>query len=253
MRLFKTVAFTSLVVLPIMALILLFVSARPSENPYNIDVVENLPPLGDLSKALPPIYTPVVQLGKVEKDMTYTITKMFTHAKPKIYKFCSGTVIDNNYILTAAHCVTTEDGYRSKDDILIFNEHGEDTDTVVKVVGIDRMSDVALLKGDLHSFQFMGVDLFNTPFQTGGPFLACGFPRLQNRLICSNITDLSTFYFQYAAKGNLYPGMSGGPVVDMSKGMPILVAVNTAVTFNQVVVSPVIGLTGTFHLGVDIR
>lgn len=160
--------------------------------------------------------------------------------------FCSGIVIAANYVLTAAHCVADASG-----TIEILTLQGESV-TTSEHWSADERSDLAVIECDCSAFNAMEVDstaatvLSNIPTKTvSSPILACGYPH-GGGIFCSELTDLSPQYFSLHAHGYLYPGMSGGPVINMRTNR--VFAVNTAVAEQGVLVSPLIELWTDLHI-----
>jgi S1-C subfamily serine protease len=164
------------------------------------------------------------------------------------YFFCSGVVIDGNYALTAAHCLTNTFGFMEKEDVEISNEIGINTGVIAKPVAIDKLRDIALIKGQFIDFESVPVD-FSGAVQKGmerRPVLSCGFPSGGPRY-CSLFYITGNTNFQLRAYGGmLYKGQSGGPVVDLySKNV---IGVNSAVTEDDVIFAPVVGAAEIFGI-----
>lgn len=188
----------------------------------------------------------------VEKNLPAYGTREFGYIKKyeaivqlkKDYKMCSAVVIDDNYILTAAHCVS--DWPKHYDGpIEIFDRHGVQTDSYVHVVGFYPDYDVALLRGDLTEFDSLEIDAYEGP-KFGNLYQTCGFPSLQNKLTCTNYVPTQNFYFLLSGSGFIIRGMSGGPVVDPVSRK--VIGVNSAVYGNQVLVAPTLGILGIFKI-----
>lgn len=208
------------------------------EPVYNMQKLDKLPKFGDFAKTEPVIFSPVVLLLDEE-------------GKP----FCSGTVIDNNYVLTAAHCLTDQDLRMSKEIIYIASNQDVDIKTKAKAVAIDVSLDFGLVKGDFRDYEIMPSSFTTFLHLSKGPFVACGFPLGQKTLICEPIVNLVPHDFKYVAYDQLVQGMSGGPVLDLSGELPTVVAVNTAVDgdinsrpSSNIILSPIMGLLGDFEI-----
>lgn len=168
--------------------------------------------------------------------------------------FCSGVVISDNYVLTAAHCLVGEDlltanvGMR-KDS---FNVVSENRKTVIesKAAGVNNRADYALVTGDFSSFQKVNLSLNPVEVLTAaeGVIAACGSP-WGDIGTCLIVDGPSTAYFNLMAyNGKLYPGMSGGPVVDLQSRQ--VFGVNSAVGQGFILISPIIGLFETLKVKV---
>lgn len=157
---------------------------------------------------------------------------------------CSATVIDDKYILTAAHCVKGRHGYPTKELIHIYSINQEDTKTIAEAVAIDNVRDVALLRGNFAAFKHANLAYDSLPI---GPLVvACGFPGGQRHTYCSQVSITGPAVFQLAAMGTLYPGMSGGPVVDIASGN--VIGVNSASGYGSVFLAPIIGTFAEWNI-----
>ena len=151
--------------------------------------------------------------------------------------FCSGTVISDSLVLTAAHCLAMPVG------ISVRTIDGVERGVLATVVNADSRGDLGLIKGDFKQFEKLPIsiepdDVINS-FKYGR-VQACGYPRA-GKLWCTKFTFKAAANFQFAGDGTLYPGMSGGPVIDMVTGN--VIGVNTAVDeYGRIILSPIIEL-----------
>lgn len=152
--------------------------------------------------------------------------------------YCSGVVIDGNYAMTAAHCVTNSFGLMRSDPIRIYDVTDNFTGTIAKVVALEPQRDIAFIQGNFEDFTYVNVDFSGQYINAKMPAMSCGFPAGQRDLYCVMLELEGNRYFQYKFKGNtIFPGMSGGPVI----GAGLVIGINSAVYDNGVIVAPVVG------------
>lgn len=156
--------------------------------------------------------------------------------------FCSGSVIDGNYVLTAAHCVV--DVYQDKIKVSdLYNI----ADVEATVLGYNQRNDTAIIKGDFRNFRPLDIETSKHGFiSSDGPFKACGYPYGQKALYCTYGNKIKPENFSMRLTGALIPGMSGGPVIDIQTNK--VVGVNTAVDGADIIVNPIVGVLASFSL-----
>lgn len=155
--------------------------------------------------------------------------------------FCTGFVIDGNYALTAAHCVSDGFGGMIDTDIHIYSSSGYPTGTVAKAVAIEGYRDVAFIKGNFQDFQSQPVDFHGRHVPRGFKMTSCGYPSGMLPKFCTEVEHVGNKYFQFRTKGGpIYKGMSGGPVVNNESGYAI--GVNSAVDEDTVIIGPLVGV-----------
>jgi hypothetical protein len=147
------------------------------------------------------------------------------------YQFiCSAFVVSDSYAITAGHCIVNESFFMKKDDVHIFDIKGNDAKMTAFPAAVNLRVDYGLLKGDFRKFNKI---LLDNPPMTGfiykaGPFASFGFPwggalMITPLQVMPNINKA----FEIQVLGPIYPGMSGGPVIDVTTG--IAVGINHAV------------------------
>ena len=158
--------------------------------------------------------------------------------------FCTGTVIQPNLIVTAAHCVLMDTPFGAMLGGSMEIRPGTNVPTGVMAHPIfaNQQMDQALLTGDFSAFNtraYITEPAELTKIRNGSKtFLSCGYP-LAGNLYCTTLTYDHPENFYWAVKGVLIPGMSGGPT--MVNG--VVVAVNTAVEGPNSIVSPIYNVT----------
>lgn len=166
---------------------------------------------------------------------------------------CSGTIVSTKYVLTAAHCISDEDGNLSTETYKIHVLIGDGSIVVIeaKAASLNHRSDNGLMLGDFTGLSTVKLALgpLNS-LQRSQTVLVCGFPYGSLDDICYFLESASKqYYFQMAAKGHLYPGMSGGPVYDMENN--VVVGVNSAVGNGYIITTNLVGLFES--LKVEVR
>lgn len=121
--------------------------------------------------------------------------------------FCTGFVVSPELVVTAAHC----GGYMES---AFFLNTKEAYSTGVFIAG-DPRRDFAIIKGDFRNFKTffkMNVGDLNSLTKINKTYLSCGYPEATKKLRCTRVTFRGPRNFFYIAYGEIYPGMSGGPL-----------------------------------------
>lgn len=161
--------------------------------------------------------------------------------------FCSGVVISSKLIATAAHCVVQFSMFGSVSklsEVNIRGADGKDLKLIAKVDGAHPGSDTAILSGDFS--RFVSLPLVNNVkedlsilLDNSKLLISCGYP-WGAELYCVEFYSRSYYTFHVQGKSYLFPGMSGGPVIEVETGK--VVALNRAVGGEFVYVSPTLGI-----------
>lgn len=167
--------------------------------------------------------------------------------------FCSAVVISPTLAITAAHCLNG----RPTDEPTIMVQATKDSTINVKatVAGYEGRSDQGLITGDFRIFRSRAVEtrpdvLERIYMNPNAKIIACGFPYAGD-LVCTRVLSIHHIFFQFGGLGFLYPGMSGGPVIDLDSGK--VIGSNTAVDSSQIIVSPTADIFDNLQVKPDIQ
>lgn len=148
--------------------------------------------------------------------------------------FCTGFVVDDVHVITAGHC--TEPFMATVDTLLISDSEGHfETATAI---GSNERSDQGMIRGDFKFFKKRQISIKPIHIEMvfhNRPLKICGFP-YGGKLACSSFTFQQHEIFQMAGHAFVYPGMSGGPVIDETTG--VIVGLITASEGSWAILSP---------------
>lgn len=153
--------------------------------------------------------------------------------------FCSGSVISDGLVLTAGHCISGR-------PVIIQSIVVNPGDKNVVVDGVPLMAngraDYGLITGNFVDFAHLNIqtdptsDILYFPSE----YVMCGNPWGSSPVCYPTQRKIKKYFDCIITEGQLYPGMSGGPVIDLKTGL--VVAVNSAVGADGVLVCPLVGL-----------
>jgi hypothetical protein len=159
--------------------------------------------------------------------------------------FCSGIIINDTTMITAAHCVvamTPMGAFLLEEYVDIRASDNVERGTMAKIQSVSTQLDRATLKGDFKAFKHNRV--LSDPEDNakiripGTRMISCGYP-MGTELYCATMTYVTEDGFQMRTKnvgtGLLIPGMSGGPTM-LPDGT--VVGVNSAVEGENSLISP---------------
>ena len=135
---------------------------------------------------------------------------------------CSGFVIDDNYMITSAHCI-----HHPKDPVMVIGKGG-----IYNVMAVRTKQDLALIGGDFKGDSRVEIDFNDNglAYQYG---ISIGFPGNQRSVLLSGMVILGGIDAQIIAQGDIYRGMSGGPLVVYRGDHIRIVGVNHATDDNH--------------------
>jgi len=159
------------------------------------------------------------------------------------HTFCSCVLISNDTILTAGHCAVIETPFgmfMNPDPIEIRQSNNKPIGITATVKSASSQIDRGILKGDfsrLEKSTYISDTTKSIDTRVlGRQYISCGYP-LGGELYCQLTHFVSNlgFFIAVKGKGNLIPGMSGGPTM-LEDGT--VIAINVAVDNEFNLLSP---------------
>lgn len=140
------------------------------------------------------------------------------HDKESGRFFCSGTVVGLHQVFTAAHC-TQFVGYT----VDVRPSNGLSIGNYAVVEAMNARGDVAMLKGNFSQFDIIPME--QNPAKIvealkSNNLMLCGYP-WSGKLYCNRFDYKGPYVFQLGGLAYAYPGMSGGPLLDLETGKVI--------------------------------
>lgn len=152
------------------------------------------------------------QMHSTEKEEYSSLVRLRVKGKPH----CSGVVIAHNYVLTAGHCVF---GLLGKE---IEVNPGSKIEVTIKAKGAayNMRQDYGVVVGDFSKFVLSPVDPIQPGLFRASPdaILGVGFAGGASKYTMTKLIPVAYAMFSLIATGQVYPGMSGGPVVNANTG-----------------------------------
>lgn len=163
--------------------------------------------------------------------------------------FCTGIVVSHNRIVTAAHCVgETLFGIAMPRVTLITVRNSDGVKIAQATVEAFRSDrDLAVLHGDFYFLPKMAMDTSPAGIEASKEhrIMACGYP-YGGVLHCVKIKDFRQWVFWMRGQGGLFPGMSGGAVIDLDTGK--LIGVNSGMQEEDAILAPLIGIEALLNI-----
>src|SRR6185437_1517144 len=150
---------------------------------------------------------PAFEPGSDAMDPTQAVVRLYD----KRGFFCSGVVIGDNYIATAAHCLHDDKGNLSTDVITVQGANKHEG----RAAGYYARTDIGLVTGDFRGEVTVDVEIDRMGLNVEKA-VVCGYPLGNHTLLCEYAQPKAMDAFAVWASGFALPGMSGGAVFDMS-------------------------------------
>lgn len=172
---------------------------------------------------LPPFKYEDNRQSKNENKRYPIIRLTYEDKKGKDQFVCSAFVVSNLYAITAAHCIVDRAYFIRLDQIRIYDENNMDTGVTAEAAAVNLRVDYGVVKGDFKSFNKVRIEEQMDGFQyTQGPYASFGYPWGGEMMVAPlRIMPNISRMFNIHVLGPIYPGMSGGPVIDTSTGVAI--------------------------------
>lgn len=164
--------------------------------------------------------------------------------------YCTAFVVTNAYALTASHCLMDgKTGELATDELQIRNIDLKPTNTITaKAASINSRADVGVVLGDFSAYKKLNI-VRQGFFGHKGPYVSCGFPYGETPPLCIPFIPITNYFFKVKGHGALFPGMSGGPVIDVPTND--VVGLNLLAENEFVAVAPMIGIVGALQLELE--
>lgn len=161
---------------------------------------------------------------------------------------CTGFVVSQIYIVTAAHCV------EELHQVVQIHDSSKEIFILGEVVGIYDPMDQALIRASIGNriapfkADFTGQLLSKATTQV----ITCGFPGGQPNVLCNAGLLSGSRFFMRTGSGALYKGMSGGPVLVLDeKENVVVIGINSAVDSKGIIIGPLISFSHNMEVPIE--
>ena len=181
----------------------------------------------------------ISKANSAEKPVSTPVSPVIRLHTPETGEFfCTAVIVSPHLALTAAHCVVNLTMF---DAITVRDSTGKFV-TTARVAGLNERADYAIIRGNFTRTQRLKAEtdpgkILKMVMDQKRQIIACGYAWSGN-MFCSTVEHRHMMIFQIAGTGFMYPGMSGGPVIDVAT--QTVVGVNSRVTETDIVFSPII-------------
>lgn len=180
--------------------------------------------------------------------------------------FCTGFIISDDYMISAAHCFVDPKTSKLNDKQYGARSRSVEEEKVVMtafvdIVGVHVNADYAVLKGDFKEFSKLKINVSGSvmrewtqrsllPGMPPIPVFAVGYPygttvaMAYAQSNCRNVYD----FIECELSQGLFPGCSGGPVIDPLSGE--VIGINYAMGANTKYFKHLIGIFEAFNIKV---
>jgi hypothetical protein len=129
----------------------------------------------------------------------------------------------------------------------VFDIERKDTGIEVEAVGLVNRMDMGLVMGDFSGFKKLSLDSPPKGFlgRESSVFAACGFPMGDKELCIPQLVG-PNIYFMVQVDRPVYPGMSGGPVIDLKDGT--VVGIISSTERGGSLMAPIVSIWSAFGI-----
>lgn len=192
-------------------------------------------------------------IGNIKENTVYTLPTTGVGGIVRLTNqgrtYCTGSVVNNTTVITAAHCVATDSPIGiiiNTGPIEVRSDDNRPHNTFGKVRSLSMQLDQAVLHGNFAIYNKLDliddVATLQRHRNHEEPLLACGYA-LGGKLYCNKVTYHDLNNFMWSVDGVLLPGMSGGPVLTPDGS---IIGINDAVSGNKSIISPTYNIRGGF-------